>query len=48
MENTLNDEIKELFEEYEQKKGKHPKRFNWDDFNSMEEYKDYLKKELNE
>lgn len=46
MKNLSDDGIKELFEEYEKKFGKHPKRFNWDDFESMEQYKEYLEKEL--
>ncbi len=47
MKNILNDTIKELFEKCEKKNGKHPKRFNWDDFDSIEQYKIYLEKELN-
>lgn len=40
------DEICELFEEYERKYGKAPRRFNYDQWDSLDEYKEYLEKEL--
>ena len=47
MKNSFNDGTKELAEKYKEKYEKRPKSFNWDDFNSLEEYKKYLEKELN-
>lgn len=41
------DEIHKLFKEYQEKYGKAPRRFNYDTWDSLDEYKEYLKKELN-
>lgn len=40
------DEIKKLIHEYIEKNGKRPLGFNYDEWNSFEEYKKYLEKEL--
>ena len=40
------DEIKKLIHEYIEKNGKRPLGFNYDEWNSLEEYKKYLEKEL--
>lgn len=40
------DEIHKLFEEYQKKYGKAPRRFNNDQWNSLDEYKNYLLKEM--
>ena len=40
------DEIKELIHKYIEKNGKRPLGFNYDEWNSFAEYKEYLEKEL--
>ena len=40
------DEIHKLFKEYQEKYKKSPRRFNYDTWNSLYEYKEYLEKEL--
>lgn len=40
------DEIKQLIHKYIEEKGKRPLGFNYDEWNSFEEYKNYLEKEL--
>lgn len=40
------DEIHKLFNEYQEKYKKAPRRFNYDVWNSFDEYKEYLEKEL--
>ncbi len=41
------DEIKKLIHEYMDKYNKRPLPFNYDEWNSLAEYKEYLLKELN-
>lgn len=40
------DEVKNLIHKYMEQKGKRPLPFNYDEWNSFAEYKEYLKKEL--
>lgn len=40
------DEIKILIQKYIEQKGKRPLPFNYDEWNSFSEYKEYLKKSL--
>ena len=42
----VTDEIKELIHKYIEKNGKRPLGFNYDEWNSFAEYKEYLEKEL--
>ena len=44
---NIPDEIHKLFNEYQEKYKKAPRRFNYDTWNSLDEYKEYLEKELN-
>ena len=44
---NIPDEIGKLFDEYKKKYGKAPRRFNYDVWNSLDEYKEYLEKEVN-
>lgn len=43
---NIPDEIHRLFDKYQEKYGKAPRRFNYDNWNSLDEYKEYLEKEL--
>lgn len=43
---NIPNEIHKLFDEYVKKYGKAPRRFNYDAWNSLDEYKEYLEKEL--
>ena len=45
MVNIPND-VDKLLDEYIKKKSKRPKTFNYDEQDSFEQYKEYLKKEL--
>jgi hypothetical protein len=40
------DEVKNLIHKYIEQKGKRPLPFNYDEWNSFAEYKEYLEKEL--
>jgi hypothetical protein len=40
-------DVKELIHKYIEKNGKRPLGFNYDEWNSFAEYKEYLEKELN-
>lgn len=42
------DEIKKLINKYIEKKGKRPLGFNYDEWNSLKEYKEYLERKLKE
>lgn len=44
---TIPDEIKRLINKYIEEKGKRPEKgFNYDEWNSFDDYKEYLEKEL--
>jgi len=43
---NIPDDIHKLIEEYKEKFNKAPRRFNYDVWNSLDEYKEYLEKEL--
>lgn len=44
---NIPDEVDKLIDEYIRKKDKKPKPFNYDEWDSFEQYKEYLEKELN-
>lgn len=41
------DDIDKLIDEYIKEKGKRPSPFNYDEWDSLEQYRKYLEKELN-
>lgn len=44
---NIPDDIKDLIHEYIKKNGKRPEKgFNYDEWNNLDEYKEYLEKEL--
>lgn len=43
---NIPNEILKLIKEYEKKYNKKPRPWNYDEWSSFEEYKEYLKKEL--
>ena len=43
---VIPNDVKELIHKYIEKNGKRPLGVNCDEWNSFEEYKEYLKKEL--
>lgn len=44
---NIPDDVDKLIDEYIEKKSKRPKPFNYDEWDSFEQYKEYLEKELN-
>ncbi len=43
---NMPDDITKLIHRYIKEKGKRPDPFNYDEWNSLNEYKEYLEKEL--
>lgn len=44
---NIPDDVDKLIDEYIKRKGKKPRPWNYDEWDSFEQYKEYLEKELN-